>query len=96
MTVCRRVDGVGRLDDSMYTPPEWSVVALLPDFGRVLSRVPLVLESTALRSSSRELGQKKGKKTQSSSCTTSSGNENVPGPVKTASSSRKGLTSQGL
>ena len=91
MTVCRRVDGVGRLDDSMYTPPEWSVVALLPDF----CRVPLVLESTALWSSSR-VGQKKGKKTQSSSCTPSSGNENVPGPVSTASSSKKGLTSQGL
>ena len=36
MPFVRRVDGVGRLDDSMYTPPEWSVVALLPDFGRVL------------------------------------------------------------
>ena len=59
-------------------------------------RVPLVLESTALWSSSRVWGKKKGKKTQSSSCTASSGNENVPGPVSTASSSKKGLTSHGL
>ena len=58
--------------------------------------VPLGLASTALWSSSREIGAKKKAKTQSSSGTTSSGNENVPGPVKTASSSKKGLTSQGL
>ena len=91
MRVHRRVDGVGRLDDSMYTPTP-GLAAKVHHWSGAWShrRVPLVLESTAC------VGQTKGKQTQSSSCTTSSGNENVPGPVKTASSSKKGLTSHGL